>query len=426
MSDTAQGLRDLDTLTDDEINALSAEQIEAYMGQEEGQENVEPEPENTAPEDDAGDDPAGDTSADADDTASGDDDDDVSEGDDPEDAEGSDPEPAPEANVEGIDPNAVEEKAADPKAETPAEPEGGKPEAEGDPKPEAKKAPDAKQAVDPAAADFMTKVTAPFKADGREMRARTAEDVIRLMQMGANYSRKMQELKPLKVMEDTLAKSGLTDPAKLNKAIDIMSGNKDAIRDLLKQHNIDPLDIDTSNETPYQPKNHQSDPKDVAFREAVKATVKAPGGHAIITDINNDWDDTSKEALRETPVIFDNLLAQKNSGIYDRIITELNYHKTIDPTMVDVPFLQAYHRVGDAMEKAGAFKTENKTTPAAPKVPLDTGPRKAAPKPKTEQPNPDLSSISQPRVAPPKGGDENEPDYSTMSDEDFMKLAPPA
>lgn len=418
MSDTAQGLADLDTLTDDEINALSDEQISAYMGQEEGQENVTPEPEVITSED-VNSDPA----PDADDTASGDDDY-ASEGDDPNDAK--DPNAGLESNAKGIDPDAKENQASAPKAEAPAKPEGGKPEAKGDDDSQAKKDDAAKPAVDPAASDFMTKVTAPFKADGREMQARTAEDVIRLMQMGANYSRKMQELKPLKVMEDTLAKSGLNDPAKLNKAIDIMSGNKDAIRSLMKEHNIDPLDIDTTNETPYKPTNHQSDPKDVAFREAVKTTVKAPGGHALITDINNDWDDKSKEALRETPIIFDNLLAQKNAGIYDQIIAELNHQKTIDPSMFDVPFLQAYHRVGDAMEKAGAFVTTPKTTPAVPKVPLDTGPRKAAPKPKTEQPNPDLSSISQPRVAPPKGGNENEPDYSTMSDEDFLKLAAPA
>ena len=158
--------------------------------------------------------------------------------------------------------------------------------------------------------------------------------------------------------------------------------------------------------------------------------MRAPGGRELITDVNALWDDKSKEALREEPTIFENLLAQKESGVYEQVNTELLRQRSLN-FLTNVPFLQAYHQVYQAMENEGVIRTkiqdgqaQQVSTPAVP-VPLATGSRrKAATKPKTVQPNPP-SSASQPRSAPSNGAPQNEPDYSSMSDADFMKLGEP-
>jgi len=429
MSDTAQDPKelDLDTLTDDQVMELGPDAVQALMEQE-GQEDVSEETPNNEP----GDDP------------------DPSDKDDPDpstqEPEGdADPQPSTEPGQEDNptpEPGEPEEvkseepEGDDPSKKVPAEDSGKSPEGEAKGKEEPKKdseTPKAdkekpKPSEDTSAVDFMKKITAPFKADGRDMQVRTAEDAIRLMQMGVNYSRRMQEMKPLKAQDVMLRQHGLNDPEKLSYLIDLAQGKPDAIQKLLKEKGIDPLDIDTSKDPSYKTTNYSPDTKDLDFQEAIQNTLAAPQGQALINDVNAMWDDSSKEALRDQPQIFNNLLAQMDSGVYEKIKGELEYQRTLGH-LTGVPFLQAYHEVGDAMQKAGVFdKPKDQSGGLAPlqaakPEPIDTGVRKAADKPKTEQPNPNLSST--PRNAPSNGDVNDEKDYSSMSDEDFLKLGTP-
>ena len=448
MSDTRKDPVDLDSLTDDEVMNLDPAQVQALM--EQGDPDDEPE----TPETPDGDEPTGedDPVGDPDPAASDDD----PQGDDPEQPSGEADDPAPEDPVdpnadpapEGVDPKPASDPEPKPEGQDPKAGDGKPPEGEAkveeDPakaKADDPKAKDkGKQADAPkltpeqtAAVDFFEKVSAPFKADGKDMQVRSPEDAIRLMQMGVNYNRRMAEFKPLRAMDQMLRQHGLNDPAKLSELIDIHKGNPEAIQKLLKDKGIDPLDMDVTKETSYKAPNYQGDPKDIDFQEAIQTTLAAEGGRELINDVNAGWDDQSKEALRDQPTIFQNLLAQKSSGVYGKIQEELSYQRSLG-FLNDVPFLQAYHQVGDAMQKAGVFGSPTNdphsggpapvVKPQA--VPIDTGPRKAALQPKTEQPNPNLSSTTPPRTAASNGGGEPTPDYSSLSDEDFLKMAPPA
>lgn len=423
MSDTVTDRIDLDSLTDDEVKNLTPEQVQTLMNQENsGDYANEPvvNPEIVPNADDDNEYP--------DDTASGEDGTKEGESGDPEDK--TPPEDGKDEDLSKTDPNAAPEdaKPGDEKGEEDksTEPNADK-KAEEKPKKDADADVAAKAETD-AAIDFFKKVSAPFKADGKDIQVRTPEDAIRLMQMGVNYSRRMQEMKPLKAIDQMLKTNGINSVEKLNELIDISKGNPQAIQKLLKDKGIDPLDIDTSKENVYRPNNYQPDPKDTAFQEAIDNTVAAEGGIDLIKDVNAMWDDTSKEALRDQPSIFNNLLEQKQNGVYEKVKTELVYQRTLG-FLTDVPFLQAYHAVADAMEKAGVFnslKPNEVHSNGGNKTPIDTGTRKAATATKTEQPNPNLSSTTQPRIAPSNGGNQNEPDYSSMSDEDFLKMPPPS
>lgn len=271
--------------------------------------------------------------------------------------------------------------------------------------------------------DFYKKVSAPFKADGKEVQVRTPEEAIRLMQMGVNYSRRMEEMKPLRAMDAMLAAHGLNDPAKLNELIDLSKGSKEAINKHLKKHNIDPLDLDASKGDDHTTPNYQSDPKDVAFQDAIDTTLLADGGKELLADINADWDAGSKEALRDNPSIFGKLLEQKDAGVYSQIQKELLHQRTMG-YLANVPFLQAYEQVGNAMKKAGVFDAIDDTSKKTGLAPIHSGSRKSAAKPKTAQTNPNLSS-SKTTAKPAAKAATTEPDYLSMSDEDFMNLAPP-
>lgn len=405
---------------------------------------------------------------DPDETVDGNDTDDDSESD------GSQPDPDPESGSEestdgeqdSTDPMAGEGEQASPESD----PEGGK-QSETDSQEEGKtgsKTPDGgdgtpdgdgevkgkKNAETPAkagyyklpegmdnaavdtAVDFYKKLSVPFKADGKDFTVRSPEDAIRLMQQGVNYSRRMQEIKPMKAMNRVLQDNGLADQGKLNFAIDLMKGNKEAIAKLLKSHNIDPMDLDPEKETGYQATNYGGNAQDNAFRDALDEAIAIPEGQALVNEIHGKWDAQSKAKLREDPSILGNLTEMKRSGVYDKVVAELNYQQA-QGYLNGVPFLQAFDQVGLAMKNAGVFNEApqpaangNPMAPLATKPqgqptgqPVASGARKQDQPPKKAAANPHLSST------PPSKQSGNQtpagPDFNKMSDEDFLKMAPP-
>lgn len=283
-----------------------------------------------------------------------------------------------------------------------------------------------------AAIGFFKEVTKPFKADGKDFTIRTPEDAVRLMQQGVNYSRRMQEIKPMKQVNRMLADQNLNDPAKLNFLIDVAKGDKVAITQLLKSHNIDPIDLDLEKDSGYQARNYQGDPQDNEFRDALDTALTSPEGQALVSDIHKNWDKQSKAKLRENPSIIGNLQQLKVSGIYDKVVEELTYQKSIG-YLTDVPFLQAFDQVGEAMKKVGAFDVpQNPVETANSMAPLQMGQPQSQPvasgarkqqTPKNPVANPHLSST------PPSKQSGNTaqktPDFDKLSDEEFLKMAPP-
>lgn len=279
---------------------------------------------------------------------------------------------------------------------------------------------------------FYEKLSVPFKADGKDFSIRSPEDAIRLMQQGVNYSRRMQEIKPMKALNRVLQDNGLADQSKLNFAIDLIKGDKTAITQLLKSHKIDPMDLDTEKDSGYQANNYAGNAQDNDFRDALDETLATPEGQALVTHINADWDKMSKGRLRENPAILGNLQQLKSSGVYDKVVEELNYQKSMG-YLTGVPFLQAFDQVGEAMKNAGVFESQQPDSNGNPMAPLNAGQPQGQPvasgarkstgtkKPET---NPHLSST------PPskQTGKTNptEPDYEKMSDEEFLKMAPPS
>src|SRR5690606_21653948 len=60
----------------------------------------------------------------------------------------------------------------------------------------------------------------PFKANGREIKLNSPEEVITLMQKGANYTKKMQALQPHLKIVRMLENNQLLDEGKLSQLID--------------------------------------------------------------------------------------------------------------------------------------------------------------------------------------------------------------
>lgn len=200
--------------------------------------------------------------------------------------------------------------------------------------------------------DVYKKIMAPFKANGREFTPTSPEEVVRLMQMGANYTKKMQALQPnLKLMR-MLDNNGLLDEGKLSFLIDLSRKDQGAIQKLLADSKIDPLDLNTEAASSYRPGNHSVSDQEMAFSETLSEVMATTEGKETVRMVNSSWDAASKQAIYQEPAILQILTEQRANGIFDRISAEIDRQKMLGG-LTNVPFIQAYKMVGDALMSQG-------------------------------------------------------------------------
>ena len=262
-------------------------------------------------------------------------------------------------------------------------------------------------------------IMAPFKANGKTMQVKSVEEAIQLMQMGANYTRKMQELQPHRKTLLMLENNGLLDEGKLSFLIDLDKKNPEAIKKLLQDANINPLDVDMDNESTYQEGNHKVSDEEAQFRLVLDELNSNPVGRETLQTINSTWDQASKEVLWKQPEVMNTIHQQRENGVYARITAEIDRRRTLGVIQVGVPFLEAYRVVGDELHKAGAFNDlfKPKATAVAP-----VATRAAMPKPTGLDPKAEAAAVH--RGSPSKTTSPLEA-MQKASDDEFLKMPIP-
>ena len=275
-----------------------------------------------------------------------DNDDDTDSSDEPEEeAEGANK--APEADSD-------DEPNDDPDgAENPAEEDSGDPEA-----PEV----DSKGEI-----DYKVQYEAllsPFRANGKDIKVDTVEDARSLMQMGANYNKKMAALKPnLKVVK-MLDNHGLLDEGKLSYLIDLSKKDPEAIKKLVKDSGLDPLDIDTDN-IAYKPNTYNVSDNEVALDGILDDIRDTSTFNTTIDIIGNKWDETSKDIIAKDPNIIKVINEHVGSGIFKKV-SEVVERERILGRLSGLSDIEAYKQVGDAINSNGGFGDPVQATPTQP------------------------------------------------------------
>lgn len=276
---------------------------------------------------------------------------------------------------------AADKAAADAKATEP------KPEAKPDPKAAAPVGQLSSKDQKPEdLAAFFDKVMAPLKANGKDIRITSPEDVIRLMQMGAGYGKKLQDMQPALKSLRMLEKNGLMSEDKLSFLIDLDKKNPEAIKKLIKESGIDPLDLNMDEDTKYVPTNHSVSDTEVNFVDTLKEVQGLTGGPEFIQHINKDWDQASKDNLFKTPDLLTALHSQKQTGVYAVVTEEIDRQKTLGMIPRSTPFLEAYNIAGNYLVAERQKQQPQATTtpaqvPAAQPETKVLATRTAAPKP---------------------------------------------
>lgn len=269
---------------------------------------------------------------------------------------------------------------------------------------------------------------APLKANGKMVDLRSPDELRQLAQMGANYTRKMQDIAPHRKVLLMLQNNDLLDEGKISWLIDINKKNPEAIKKLLKDSNIDPMDIDVSTEPNYQAGSHVVSDSEVRFRAELDNLRSTDTGKEFIREINTRWDEQSKEALWDQPQMMAILHEQQQSGVYGHIVEEIERRRLLGVIPADTTFLQAYVQVGNQLAGANGSPTQAATqagavAPATQGLPVRKEPavlatRPAAPKPAVT--NNDKASAAAPsRSASQKAQALINP--LAMADDEFLK-----
>lgn len=270
---------------------------------------------------------------------------------------------------------------------------------------------------------------APFKANGREFAPSNPEEAVRLMQMGANYTKKMQALQPNMKLLRMLENNGLLEQEKLSYLIDLDKKDPKAIQKLLHEGKIDPLDIDLSEEPAYTPGAHAVSDEEMAFNEVLANVSETSTGQETLKTIRSQWDEQSRNAVYKEPVILSVINKQRENGIYDQITAEIDRMKVLGEIPANEPFLQSYKTVGDRLHQANLLKPKGSEEPApaaAPPTPQPAQRTQQVVDTRTAAPKPTASNGDKARAISPAPRSKPAPaaqfDPLNMSDDEIMAM----
>jgi hypothetical protein len=269
---------------------------------------------------------------------------------------------------------------------------------------------------------FYKLITTPIKANGKEIVIKSPEEALKLIQMGAGYNAKMHALKPARQVLKTLEQNNMLDGDKIGFAIDLVSGNKDAILKLLKDNNINPLELDTEDNNGYKSNTRIASVQSVEFDDVLDNIRTSEHYDATLNTVKT-WDKRSQSEVAKNPQLIEHLNAQIGNGTYSTVANELERRRALgDNSLSNLSDLEAYVTVGRLLAQDGVLtppkaQGEVSNTQIGRKVLPQEGSRK----------NPETQSKKKKAAGVPRGKPEvksasNEINPLALDDEEFDKL----
>lgn len=269
------------------------------------------------------------------------------------------------------------------------------------------------------------RLLAPFKANGKEIAIGSVDDAISLMQMGANYNKKMAGLKPSLKMMKLLENSGLLSEEKIGYLIDLEKKNPAAINKLIKDSGIDPMDLDAEKANGYTPNTYTVDDREMELDSVLDSIQETPSYNRTLDIVSTKWDGASKQVIAGAPQLLKVINDHVQSGIYDTIMQEVERGRMLG-RLDGLSDIDAYRQVGDAIQARGGFNPKVQGSSPNPGKPAPVS-GNAAPKPSQA----DEDRLREKRRAAgstkPAGSGSVTKEFNplAMSDEEFIKSVNP-
>ncbi|MEA1999121.1 MAG: hypothetical protein U9N61_07360 [Euryarchaeota archaeon] len=180
---------------------------------------------------------------------------------------------------------------------------------------------------------FYDGATSEFTANGRKVRGFTdPKKIIQSQQMSASYSDRMAALKPYRPLMKPLKERGyLDDPEAFDFAMQVMDGDVESVKKLLKDKGIDPFEMDMENIN-HEKKAYASTEMDVAIDEMFESAGRAGIQNELQTALSKDWDDESLVSILKDNNYKNDLLEHMSNGTYDIVQDRIAEIKRSDNT----------------------------------------------------------------------------------------------
>lgn len=263
------------------------------------------------------------------------------------------------------------------------------------------------------------KIFTEIKANGKTFKPKNSEEVVRLIQQGLNYNKKMAEIKDIKKIAESV-KQAKIDTERLNLLIDVHNGNPEAIKKLLKETKIDVLDLDLE-EVNYIPNSNIVSDEALSFQSVVEEIAETPHFTKIVDVLTKQWDQKSKEFFT-SDATGNNLMMfyeEVANGRFD-IINERMEREALLGFDRNIPAIERYKKHLFAyLEEQKALNNSNSGAKANTEITKEKVQKKQVIDP----------TINKNKALPnPKGGKVQElskkaEDILSMSDEEYLKLS---
>ena len=179
--------------------------------------------------------------------------------------------------------------------------------------------------------DFYNQTTGEFIANGKTMRAPTdPKKIIQALQKAVGFDDKMKAFKKYRPFTTTLEEKGFLDnPDKFNLMVNAMDGDKEAIKKLISNAEIDPIELDMDN-IDYKSKSVLPTNMEIAYEDVMDSAKQYGVKEQVDKVINGDWDDESVIELLNDPKNSADLVKHLSTGVYDMVQDRIAQKRMVD------------------------------------------------------------------------------------------------
>lgn len=208
------------------------------------------------------------------------------------------------------------------------------------------------------AAEYKRLIGTPIKANGKDITIDSIDDAIKLIQMGANYYKKVEQLKPAQKIVSMLEKAQLLDESKLSFAIDLLNKDPAAIQSLVGDMDIS--DVLDEKHNGYTPKDHTVSDVQLNLDNAINDVASTPTGHITLKVLGEQWDQASRQIVVSNPSIIGLINQHVADGTFDTVTREVEKRRMLGQIPQGLNDIEAYKFVGDQLYANGNAATAHK------------------------------------------------------------------
>ena len=174
-------------------------------------------------------------------------------------------------------------------------------------------------------------VNTEFTVNGKKVKGfADPKKIIQSMQMAGGFSEKMAGFKKYRPFLTPLKERDmLKDPRKFDLAMNIIDGDKEAIKQHLKTLDIDPLELDMD-DIKYVPTPATASTATITIEDALDRAKTGGYEEKLRGVLANDWDEDSFNQFVENPNVRNDLLDHIESGAYDKVKDKMTEISRLD------------------------------------------------------------------------------------------------